>query len=89
MDWVICDQLCLLDMGITEMDKKQVLDERAALVEMYKAGYLDGYKNFKKLKTDDDWLLLNKFYKLDFNKRFGKKITKALKEAKKEVKKNG
>lgn len=71
-------------------EKEEIIDERAALLEMYKAGYLDGYKNFKKLKTDDDWITLNKFYKLDFNKRFGKKITKILKKkAKKEVKNNG
>lgn len=71
------------------MNKQEVLDDRAALIEMYKAGYLDGYKNFNKMRTEDDWKTINKFYKLDFNKRFGKKITKALKEAKKEVKKNG
>ena len=61
-------------------DKKaEVLDERAALIEMYKAGFLDGYKIHNKLKKKEDWLLLNKFYKLAFLKRFGKKITKAIK----------
>ena len=59
--------------------KEEVLDERAALIEMYKAGFLDGYKIHNKLKKKEDWLLLNKFYKLAFLKRFGKKITKALK----------
>ena len=64
------------------VDKKEILDERAALVEMYKAGFLDGYTTWKEPKTDDDWQLLNKFYKLDFDKRFGKKITKILKKKK-------
>ena len=59
--------------------KEEVLDERAALIEMYKAGFLDGYKIHNKLKKKEDWLLLNKFYKLAFLKRFGKKITKAIK----------
>lgn len=59
--------------------KAEVLDERAALIEMYKAGFLDGYKIHNKLKKKEDWLLLNKFYKLAFLKRFGKKITKAIK----------
>lgn len=73
------------------MNKKEILDERAALIEMYKAGFLDGYSTWKTLKTDDDWKTLNKFYKMDFNKRFGKKITKILKKksknkVKKEVK---
>lgn len=58
--------------------KKQVLDERKALIEMYKAGFLDGYKVKNKLKKKDDWELLNKFYKLAFVKRFEKKINKVL-----------
>lgn len=70
------------------MSKKSVIEEREALLEMYKAGFLDGYSTWKKPKTDDDYNTLNKFYKIDFNKRFGKKINKILKESKKEVKKN-
>ena len=62
------------------MKKKEVIDEREALIEMYKAGFLDGYRTWKEAKTDDDWLTLNKLYKLCFNKRFGKKITKILKK---------
>ncbi len=67
--------------------QEETLREREALIEMYKAGFLDGYSTWKKLKTDDDYKTLNKFYKLDFYKRFGKKINKVLK-TKKEVKKN-
>jgi len=65
------------------MDKEAVLQESKALVEMYKAGFLDGYKKFNKLKKKEDWITLNKFYKLAFDKRFGKKITKQLKKLKK------
>lgn len=60
--------------------KKKVIEDREAFVEMYKAGFLDGYKIHNKLKKKEDWALMNKFYKLAFNKRFGKKITKALKK---------
>lgn len=74
------------------VNKEQVLDERAALIEMYKAGFLDSYSKDHKLKTEDDWKLLNRFYKMAFNKRFGKKITKTLKKKEKkrckEVKNN-
>ena len=62
------------------MKKQDVLDSREALIEMYKAGFLDAYKRFNKLKTDEDYKLMNKFYKLSFVKRFGKKINKALKK---------
>jgi len=63
-------------------EKKRVHQDREALVEMYKAGFLDGYRTWKEPKTDDDWKLLNKFYKLDFAKRFAKRITKVLKKKK-------
>jgi len=62
--------------------KSEVIEERAALLEMYKAGFLDGYKIKTKLKKKEDWALLNKFYKLAFVKRFGKKINKLLKKKK-------
>ena len=61
-------------------DKKEVLQEREALIEMFKAGFLDAFKIHNKLKTDEDWAQMNKFYKLAFFKRFGKKINKALKK---------
>jgi len=61
-------------------DKKEAIDRRSALVEMYKAGFLDAYKIKNRVRKKEDWLLLNKFYKLAFNKRFGKKITKILKK---------
>jgi len=64
------------------MNKKEIIDERKALIEMYKAGFLDGYKVKNKLRKKEDWLLLNKFYKLAFVKRFGKKINKVLKKKK-------
>jgi len=60
--------------------KKEVLEMREALIEMYKAGFLDGFKIHNKLKNKADWGILNKFYKLAFMKRFEKKITKALKK---------
>lgn len=64
------------------MEKRKVLEEREGLLEMYKAGFLDGYTTWKRLKTEDDWKLLNKFYKLNFLKRFEKKINKVLKKKK-------
>ena len=64
------------------MKKKEIVDEGLALIEMYKAGFLDGYKNKNKLKKKKDWELLNKFYKLAFSKRFSKKIDKILKKTK-------
>lgn len=67
---------------MTKVNKEEVIEMREALIEMYKAGFLDGYKTWKNLKTNDDWKTLNKFYKICFNKRFGKKITKALKKKK-------
>ena len=60
--------------------KKEVLDDREALIEMYKAGFLDGYKIHNKLKNKENWKTLNMFYKLAFFKRFEKKITKQLKK---------
>lgn len=67
-------------MLLSKMSKKDVIDERKSLIEMYKAGFLDGYKIKNNLKNKDDWNLLNKFYKLAFVKRFGKKINKILKK---------
>jgi hypothetical protein len=62
------------------MNKEQVLQDREDLIEMYKAGFLDGYRVNVKLKKKTDWELLNKFYRLAFLKRFEKKITKVLKK---------
>lgn len=61
-------------------DKKKVLEEREALLEMYKAGFLDGYKIKNDLVTEKDWMHLNKFYKLAFVERFEKGINKVLKK---------
>ncbi len=67
-------------MPLSKMVKKsKVIEERVALLEMYKAGFLDGYNVKNKVKKKEDWLLLNKFYKLAFVKRFEKKINKILK----------
>lgn len=62
------------------MDEKQeAIDERAALVEMYKAGFLDAYRLSHKLNNKKDWIELNKSYKECFCDRFEKKIKKVLK----------
>ena len=65
-----------------QMEKKEVIEESLALVEMYKAGFLDGYKVHNRLKNKEAWKLLNKLYKLAFSKRFAKKINKVLKKKK-------
>jgi len=69
-------------MLLSKMDKKkqEVIDESLGLIEMYKAGFLDGYKIKGKLRSKKDWELMNKFYKLAFVKRFEKKINKVLKK---------
>lgn len=59
---------------------EELVNEANALIEMYKAGFLDGYKKHNRLRSKADWELLNKFYKLAFMKRFEKKITKSLKK---------
>ena len=59
--------------------KQEVIDESKSLLEMYKAGFLDGYKIKNKLRKQD-WITLNRFYKLAFVKRFGKQINKELKK---------
>ena len=66
--------------SLTPLDKQEVIQEREALVEMYKAGFLDGYCIKTRLKNKENWEIINKFYKLAFIKRFGKKIDKVLKK---------
>jgi len=61
-------------------EKLEVIQEREALLEMYKAGFLDGYKVKSRIWKKADWEKMNKFYKLAFMKRFEKKIDKALKK---------
>ena len=61
-------------------NEQDVIQEREALLEMYKAGFLDGYKVHSKPRIKKEWEILNKFYKLAFVKRFGKKINKILKK---------
>ena len=61
-------------------EKQEVIQEREALVEMYKAGFLDGYMKNKRVTTSKEWFEMNKCYKLAFMKRFEKKINKVLKK---------
>ena len=60
-------------------NEKEIIDNASALIEMYKAGFLDGYKVKKKLRSKVDFKILNEFYKKAFVKRFEKKINKELK----------
>lgn len=60
--------------------KKEVVDNAEALIEMYKAGFLDGYRIKKNLRSKKSFEVLNDFYKKAFDKRFGAKITKELKK---------
>ena len=62
------------------MDKKNIIQERSALIEMYKAGFLDGYRVTNRVRSKEEWLVLNKFYKLKFFKRFEKKLNKEMKK---------
>jgi hypothetical protein len=62
------------------MEKKQAaIEEANALIEMFKAGFVDGYTTHHKPKNKKDWDQLNVFYKLAFMKRFEKKIDQELK----------
>ena len=63
-------------------NKDQVLEESAALIEMYKAGFLDGFRKKNKVRSKKDYIILNKYYARAFNKRFQKKIIKVLKKKK-------
>jgi len=60
--------------------KKKVVDEAKAFIELYKAGFLDGYKVKKKLRSKTDFKILNNYYKKAFEKRFSKAITKEMKK---------
>jgi len=60
--------------------KKETLDSANALIEMYKAGFLDGYRIGKKVRSKKDYEILNKFYSKAFIKRFEKKVNKQLKK---------
>jgi len=63
------------------MKKSEIVDHANSLIEMYKAGFLDGYRLFKKPRTNDEFITLNKHYRRAFMKRFEKKINKELKNA--------
>ena len=65
------------------VNKKKIVDEAQALIEMYKAGFLDGYTNPVIVQTNAEWAELNNNYKKAFDKRFGKQITKELKKKEK------
>lgn len=64
-------------------DKQKDIANANALIEMYKAGFLDGYRVNKKGRSKKYFEELNKFYKKAFLKRFEKKINKELKGKKK------
>lgn len=61
-------------------EKDEVVQERLALIEMYKAGFLDAYKLHHKMKNKKEWSQLNNDYKVAFCNRFEKKIKQVLKE---------
>ncbi len=52
--------------------KKEALDSANALIEMYKAGFLDGYT--PKPRSKKDYVILNKKYSKAFIKRFEKAV---------------
>jgi len=60
--------------------KKDVIQEREALIEMYKAGFLDGYKVHGKARSKKDFIEINKSYKKAFTKRFMKRIKEVAKK---------
>ncbi len=60
--------------------KKEVIDNANALIEMYKAGFLDGYRIKGKVRSKKDFEILNKFYAKAFIKRFQKRVNKELKK---------
>ena len=60
--------------------KKEVVDEAKSMIELYKMGFLDGYKVKKNLRSKKSFMILNEYYKKAFMKRFGNDITKQLKE---------
>jgi len=62
-------------------EAKEAVESANALIEMYKAGFMDGYT--PKPKTKKDFEILNKKYKKKFMKRFMKKLDKELKGKKK------
>lgn len=59
--------------------KKEALEEGIALMEMYKAGFLDGYRVFGRTRSKAEFEELNKKYQKAFRKRFMKKVLKRLK----------
>lgn len=63
--------------------KDKLIQEREALIEMYKAGFLDAYKLNNTLRSKANWQGLNDAYIKAFIKRFEKKVTKELKKGEK------
>lgn len=63
-----------------EKEKVEILETREALLEMYKAGFLDGYKVGNKARSKEDFIILNRHYKKAFVKRFEKKLNKELRK---------
>lgn len=61
-------------------EKDEVIQERLALIEMYKAGFLDAYRLHHKMNNKKEWLEMNNLYKDAFCKRFEKKVKKIFKK---------
>ena len=57
--------------------KAEAIDSANALIEMYKAGFLDAYT--PKPRSKKDFEILNKKYAKAFIKRFEKKVKKVMK----------
>lgn len=66
--------------SLAPSDEKELLDSREALVEMYKAGFLDAFSLTNKMKKKADWTALNEAYRDAFIKRFEKKVKKELRK---------
>lgn len=61
------------------MSKEEIVLTHDALIEMYKAGFLDAYKLTNKMRSKKDWQTMNEAYSITFRKRFFKEIEKELK----------
>ena len=61
----------------------ELLQQREALIEMYKAGFLDGCRKNKSVATSKAWKEMNVHYRNAFIKRFEKRVTEELKKQEK------
>ncbi len=58
--------------------KKRITEEAQALLEMYKAGFLDGYKFASKTRIKKVWEWIKEDCKKAFDKRFNVKFKKGV-----------